>query len=325
MAITSGFFDSVNGDRTYDAEQMSNYFDGLVSDGVYENVGDRFLVTANSGMTVNVESGRAIIQCHWVKNDATTVLTLDPSDVQFGRIDAIVLQLDLENRTINLTTKKGTPSANPVMPAITRNETVYELYLATVLISKGATQPTSITDLRPSSYCGWVTGIVQQVDTSDLFLQWQNAYEQQFAAFDAYMDAKMQQFNAWFATLTGELTVETGITKYQNRGVASAGSYVVPILIDEYDIDEDVLLMFVDGVFFAEGYDYDVRPALPPPSYPYPSIKLTNGKTFTKDAEVTFVVLKNVVGKKVFTAGNTISQNFGSGVLSAGTTTLQEE
>ena len=59
MAITSGFFDSVSGDRTYDADQMSTYFEGLISDGVYENVGDRFAVTsANSGMNINVGAGR---------------------------------------------------------------------------------------------------------------------------------------------------------------------------------------------------------------------------------------------------------------------------
>ena len=29
MAITYGFFNSVDGDRKYNAEQMSTYFDGL--------------------------------------------------------------------------------------------------------------------------------------------------------------------------------------------------------------------------------------------------------------------------------------------------------
>ena len=174
MAITSGFFDSVNGDRTYDADQMSNYFDGLVSNGVYESIGDRFLVrSANNGMGITVGTGRAIIQSRWVKNDATATLTLDPSDVQLNRVDAVVLRLDTNARDISLVIKKGTAvSGTPTIPAITRNESVYELYIAAVYVSKGATQPTSITDLRPSSYCGWVTGVVQQVDTSDLFNQW---------------------------------------------------------------------------------------------------------------------------------------------------------
>ena len=66
MAITYGYFNSVNGDRTYNADQMSEYFDGLVSNGVYESVGGALQVTAGSGMTVNVASGRGIINCKWL-------------------------------------------------------------------------------------------------------------------------------------------------------------------------------------------------------------------------------------------------------------------
>ena len=34
MAVTSGFFNSVNHDRLYDAEQLSSIFDGIIIDGV---------------------------------------------------------------------------------------------------------------------------------------------------------------------------------------------------------------------------------------------------------------------------------------------------
>lgn len=298
MAITSGFFDSVNGDRTYDADQMSNYFDGLVSDGVYETVGEKFLVTANTGMTLNVGSGRAIIQSRWVKNDETEVLTLDPSDVQLNRIDAVVLRLDKGARTITLTVKKGTAvSGTPTMPDITRTESVYELYLASVYIGKGATQPTTITDLRPSSYCGWVTGIVQQVDTSDLFLQWQTAYEQQFAEFDAYIAAKQEAFNEWFIALTQQLKVEAGLTKLQWRAVVSAGSNGTQIP-DDYNEATDVLLIFCNGVFYAENYDYTIK-TMPPYNHRY--MRLLNKPSFGESTEITFVVLRTVIGQSVIT------------------------
>lgn len=297
MAITYGFFDSVNGDRTYDADQMSTYFEGLISDGVYENVGDRFAVTtANNGMNINVGSGRAIIQSHWIKNDATTVLTLDPSDVQLNRVDAIVLQLNTTNREITLTIKKGTAvSGTPTMPAITRTDTVYELYLAAVLVSKNATQPTSITDLRPSSYCGWVTGIVQQVDTSDLFTQWQTAYEAQFAAFDAYISAKQAAFDSWFSSLTKSLTVDTSIEKYQNVVTISSNTFYVPIGIEEFDQSTDILFVYVDGVFFVEGKDYEI-------SGDGQYIQSAT-RTFRAGSDVAFIVLKNIIGADVVTAG----------------------
>ena len=319
MAITSGFFDSVSGDRTYDADQMSTYFEGLISDGVYENIGERFAVTtANDGMNINVGSGRAIIQSHWVKNDAITVLTLDPADVQLNRVDAVVLRLDTSAREISLTIKKGTAvSGTPSMPTITRSGTVYELYLAAVLVNKNATQPTSITDLRPSSYCGWVTGLIQQVDTSDLFTQWQTAYEnyydQMTAQFDAYMQSKMDAFNRWFATLTGELKVEANITKYQNIHVVSTdGATGMPIGIPEYDSDIDVLFVYVNGVFFAEGTDYTVN-------------EVGNGVNFSRGLragdEVTFVCLKNIIGGTVYAIDAVLQ----SDVAATGTVLMAQE
>lgn len=320
MAITSGFFDSVSGDRTYDADQMSTYFEGLISDGVYENVGDRFAVTsANSGMNINVGSGRAIVQSHWVKNDATTVLTLDPSDVQLNRVDAIVLRLDTNARDISLVVKKGTAvNGTPTMPAITRTATVYELYLAAVLVNKGTTQPTSITDLRPSSYCGWVTGLVQQVDTSDLFTQWQTAYAAQFAAFDAYIEAKQAAFDSWFADLTGQLKVDATITKYQNTVTVGGGSNGAPIGIDEYNPKTDILFVYVEGVFFTEGIDY-VQKTIAGEN----AIQLID-KDFRAGDEVTFIVLKNIPGGSVISAGTASVATSGVATSTTGTAEFEE-
>lgn len=335
MAITCGFFDSVSGDRTYDAEQMSSYFDGLISDGVYENIGDRFVVSsANNGMNINVGSGRAIIQSHWVKNDATAVLTLDPSDVQLNRVDAVVLRLDMSAREIDLAIKKGTAvTGTPTIPAITRTDTVYELYLASVYVAKGATQPTTITDLRPSSYCGWVTGIIQQVDTSDLFTQWQTAYQQQFAAFDAYIEAKQAAFDSWFSNLTKTLNVDTSITKYQNTVTVSAnGTWFFRIGIPEYDEATDILFVYVNGIFFVEGEDYTASGQ---------GVALIS-RVLKAGDKVTFIVLKNEVGKDVsgagisefdftamrlpdYTTGIVTATNGSSGGTAGATTTIEEE
>lgn len=322
--ITSGFFDSVNSDRLYNAEQMSSYFDGIVSNGVYEMIGGRFLVSENSGLTVNVGTGRAIINCHWIKNDTVSTLSLSPADVQYGRVDAIVLRLDLSERMISLTVKSGTPSAAPLMPEITRNDTVYELYIAAVYVAKNATQVTAaeITDLRPSVYCGWVTGVIKQVDTSDLFLQWQSAYEKQFADFDAYMSAKMAAFNEWFAALTQQLTVQTGVTKYEYRQSLGAGSSAATVDIPEYDMDTDILLVYVDGAYYSERYDYTVKP--PSRLWPYPTVAFNSA--FTKAVKVTMVVLKNVIGQNVYdaAAGDAVIQATGVLGFSASATTPEE-
>ena len=67
MAWTSGFFNSVNGDRLYNADQMSRLFEGLITDGVYASVGNKMAVQPNSGMTIQIATGRGWFGRHWVK------------------------------------------------------------------------------------------------------------------------------------------------------------------------------------------------------------------------------------------------------------------
>ena len=50
MAFTCGFFNSENGDRKYNAEQMSAIFDGIIADGVFTTIGDHLAVSAGTGM-----------------------------------------------------------------------------------------------------------------------------------------------------------------------------------------------------------------------------------------------------------------------------------
>lgn len=306
MAITSGFFDSVNSDRLYNAEQMSHYFDGLITNGVYESVGDRLVVSsAESGMSVTVGSGRAIIRCHWFYNSEETTVQLDPSDSVGDRLDVIALRLDTEARSISLVVKKGTPktsasySGRPVMPPIIRTDTVYELYLATVYISKGATSVGQITDYRSSSYCGWVTGLIKQVDTSDLFTQFELAYEQMYDEFRAYMDEKEQAFNVWFETLTQELTVEAGFIKLENRADLPAGvsgTMHIPIGIEEYDPETDALMVYLGGKFQTEGVDYTQETN---PTTHTAGIAITINPALTETTRLNFVVFKNQIGQSV--------------------------
>lgn len=44
MAVTSGFFNAVSGDRTYSAEQFGALFNGIITDGIFHAVGEAFRV-----------------------------------------------------------------------------------------------------------------------------------------------------------------------------------------------------------------------------------------------------------------------------------------
>ena len=39
MALTYGFYNSLNGDRKYNAMDISRLFDGLIKDGVFMSIG----------------------------------------------------------------------------------------------------------------------------------------------------------------------------------------------------------------------------------------------------------------------------------------------
>ena len=94
MSVTSGFFDHKNGDRAYTASQMGRIFDGIIRDGVYSAYGQCFAVTALSGMTVNVGTGRAWFDHTWILNDALQPMTVEESEVILDRIDALVFDID---------------------------------------------------------------------------------------------------------------------------------------------------------------------------------------------------------------------------------------
>lgn len=183
--ITSGFFNSKNGDRKYTAVQISKYFEGILTDGVLAAVGDKLQVVASSGMTVSVKSGRGIIRACWVDNSSTMTLTHEKSEVYLDRIDSIVLMCDESDavRGGDIYIKKGTPAEKPEPPSLVESLTKKEVCLADVYIPKQATEITqaNITDQRPGKKCGWVTGLVDQVDTAGIT-------EQQREIFQDMMD-----------------------------------------------------------------------------------------------------------------------------------------
>ena len=260
MAISYGFFNSINQDRTYNADQMSEYFDGLVSNGVYESVGSAMQVTAGEGLAVNVQSGRAIIDCKWIKNDAAQAITLTTAHVLLPRYTAIVIRLDRSARTISIVAKDGTPASDPEKPSMTDDGQITELCLAYVYVGPNASTITqaNITDMRSSDLCGWVTGVVQQVDTSQLFAQYQAAFEQNYAQQLAWQRSIQTEFNEWFAALTQQLSVNTFIQKFALRTVLSSGSESpISVIIENYAYSEgDIIEVYINGLYASEGVDY---------------------------------------------------------------------
>lgn len=255
--LTYGFFNSQNGDRKYNANQMSSYFEGLISDGVYQNVDDACVVRASAGMTVTVGKGRAVIGGKWLKNDALYDVTITGSNPTNPRYSAVVIKLDNNARTITLTSVDGTPATTPTKPTVTDTANTKYLILAYVLVPAGATSilQSNIEDARSLSVCGWVSGLIEQVDTATLYLQWQNAYARQFEQFKL-------DYDAWFDTLTQDLNVNTYIEDYHKDVTLNGqqGTATIDLMeIAGYTYDEsDIIQVYINGLLGIEGTDYTI-------------------------------------------------------------------
>ena len=195
--VTYGFFDSVDGDRKYNADDISNYFLKLISDGVFATPANAMQVTATSGMTIKVSPGWGFIKCKWINNDADYFLTLDESDMILNRADRIVLRLNKNSRDIEIAVKKGTPGENAYAPALQRDDVIWELSLAYVCVWAGCTEITQadIADERGyTDVCGWVTGLIQQIDTTNLFAQYDAAF---WNWFNSTKDSFVPDIREW--------------------------------------------------------------------------------------------------------------------------------
>ena len=156
MSVTSGFFNSQDGDRRYNAEQMSSIFDGVITDGIFQNYLNAFAVSPGTGLQVVVASGRCWFDHTWIYNDSDYSIT-----VTAGKKYFIVFDIDhtdsVRSGSIKLLT--GTSSAYPSL-ASTDDHTQYKL--VSLDIPAGATSVTTsmIYDWRGSDDCPWTDGIL---------------------------------------------------------------------------------------------------------------------------------------------------------------------
>lgn len=207
MAWTFGFHNSVNHDRVYNADQMSGIFEGLITDGVYEAVGNKLAVQPNSGMVIQIATGRGWFNGRWVNNSSPHLLTLDGSDVLLNRYAAICVRGDNTDgvRATQPYVKYSEFATNPVKPTMVRTDTIKEYCLAYVYIRAGATAITAadIEDTRQdTNLCGWVTGLIDQITPETLYTQFT-------AQFKEFYNESTTEFNEWFSGLVDDLNPNT--------------------------------------------------------------------------------------------------------------------
>jgi hypothetical protein len=264
MSVTYGFFNSLNGDRVYNADQMSEYFQGLISNGVCANYGGALQVQAGSGMEVLIQPGRAYIDSKWIKIDSPESITISESHVSLSRYTAIGVHLDNSNRLMEFIAVDGTPSSNPVRPTLDNTDIDKYLILAYVEVVAQSTsvKQENIIDTRANNaLCGWVTGLITQVDTSTLFAQWEAAYDTAIADMQAWQTQMQSDFDTWFETLTEELGIITYLDEYTKRVLLSTGITTrIPLDMTGYTYGStDIIKVYINGLLGTDGTDYTLN------------------------------------------------------------------
>ena len=136
MGAYANFYNSVNNDRLYDASSMEEWLRPFFVTGVFN--GNLQVTADGQSMTVTVAPGYVNIKGKTRWFETSNVLSISASSGSLSRIDAIVVRRDDAERNITLEVVEGTAASNPIAPAPTRTDSVYELVLAYVSIGVGA-------------------------------------------------------------------------------------------------------------------------------------------------------------------------------------------
>ena len=230
MSVKSGFFNSQNGDRKYDSQDISSIFDGIINDGVFESYGDAFRVTPGAGMSVVVGKGRAWLDHTWTLNDAPLTLEIEAASTSGGRLDTVVLDVDrrkdVRNNSIYIV--KGEVKSNDIsIPTqateLTQTDDRVQYPIAYIAVRSSVTSITASDiyywvgkTLTGKKSLKYVTGPLEVINSETYLKQmegewtdfkteketeYQNSLSQAESNFQATLNRKLDEFDAWFADL----------------------------------------------------------------------------------------------------------------------------
>ncbi|MBQ9046788.1 MAG: hypothetical protein IJ120_02700 [Solobacterium sp.] len=177
------FWNSVNGDRKYDADSFEIWAKKFFTTGVFN--GD-LQVTADGGMNVLVGTGYCCIEGKVKFFDTAVSLTISSPSGVYPRIDNVVIERDDINRRIIAKVQEGALTGDdPTAPEPIRENGVYQIVLAQIYVSANATEIRQdyITDKRAdNSVCGWIVGTVSRVDVQQMTAQAEADFENWYEA-----------------------------------------------------------------------------------------------------------------------------------------------
>lgn len=238
MAVNGFFYNSVNGDRMYNGQDMNEDKAPFYKEGVaYGQLG----VTAGEGMEVKVDGGSrtgyAYINMHSIHN--TTILNLHVSQASgnLPRIDRVVLRNDEMERKPSIYILEGKYSSNPQPPDLTNTDAIQEKCLAEIYVAAGAVQITQadIKDTRAdATLCGFIASQFVDIDFSQFTRQFD-------AFFNIYKKAVTDDFGTY------KLAMETYLANLEQSGDSQLNA-LVKSLVEFESLSEQQWNEWFEGI-----------------------------------------------------------------------------
>lgn len=249
MAFSYGFYNSLNGDRKYNAEQFSVLISCLITDGVLDNWGDMLMARPGAGgLSIVLGSGRAWFNDTWNENDADIPFDLDPADPLLPRIDTLVLEVDrtVDKRVNRVFISKGTPATNAIPVTLLNGPDTFQHALAYITVEPNAQEITAdkIQILVGTEACPFITGILEQASIEQLFSGWEYQFDTWFDELQMKLSGDVAaNLQRQIDELSGKIDT---IGKYDYHRVIfrQNGTWVCPDNIVDGRID---LLIIVGG------------------------------------------------------------------------------
>ena len=241
-------------DREYLASDFAKYFGSVLSTGLLhvDEQPSLKVVVQNGTLETIIEPGQAIMKGYRYDNTTDKTLTHNIADPTLDRIDRFVVRLDLRNseRTITTEIKEGDYAANPVPPALQRDNFIYEISLGQVRVRANTSSllATDFIDERlDEELCGLVYSLIsipsdqlqdyilaRQAELDQASTDYENTISQntttasqELSDYQAQLAQKLlyyqAQWDAWFAQQQSEgfiLSSEKG----QANGVGTLGA-----------------------------------------------------------------------------------------------------
>jgi len=236
MNIKSGFFNSLDGDRLYDSESFGTIFKGIVSDGVFSNIGNHFSVIATGYLSVLIYPGRAWFNSTWTELLEATVLNVSAANPTQPRYSTVILEINKNDsvRKNTIMIVDGVATESPEHPVLTSTTSVQQYALAHIFVPAGAIEilPSNIVSVVGTAECPYSEIVAPTTNLTD--------------QLEAFAAEKEVIFEAWFEGIQNQLS-EDAAGNLQNQIDTLQGS--TDILIGEFMqslADETVVFSLAD-------------------------------------------------------------------------------